>query len=145
MELFKALTIITLGFSLGCATLNRASKADELASQSRYPEAIELYREHMRVRLADNHRPDWENPHFYQLSIADLELRNLRPEDAIKACDEALASGVDQRLVSDRYRAIARWYQERGEFQKAFDLLSAHRGLDPLIFDAMLDRIGREM
>jgi hypothetical protein len=106
--------------------------AEELLANSHHKEAIVAYRNHIQNRLAAADRPEWENPHFYLLRIADIELEMGEPVQALETC-------------TDRYRAIANWYIERRELDSAFKLLQKHRQRDPLLFDAMLDRVGREI
>jgi tetratricopeptide (TPR) repeat protein len=120
-------------------------RAEHLAGEGRYAEAIDTYRKHIQVRLDETTRPEWENPDFYLLMIVDLQLKMAQAKEALRTCAEAEQRGVEPTLISDRYRAIAAWYEERGDLVAAFNLLKSHRGRDPLLFDAMLDRIGREI
>ncbi len=138
--------LISLIFS-ACASSHLAGsieEAESLSEQGRYEDAIKSYREHIDQRSLAS-RPDWENPYFYLISISELELELGRPYEALKACAEAERQGVDSRLISDRYRAIASWHIERGESQQAFEILKQNRERDPLLFDALLDRVARDM
>lgn len=131
---------------LGCTTLGGSSLADQaeqLTEGGRYFDAIDTYRKHIQERLDDSARPDWENPYFYLLRIVDLQLKQERPQDALRTCREAEQQGIDLTLISDRYRAIATWYEEHSDLSAAFEVLKSHREKDPLLFDAMLDRVGR--
>jgi hypothetical protein len=131
---------------LGCTTLGSSSlvdQAEQLTEGGRYLDAIDTYRNHIQERLDDSARPDWENPYFYLLRIVDLQLKQERPQDALRTCREAEQQGIDLALISDRYRAIAIWYEEHGDLSAAFEILKSHREKDPLLFDAMLDRVGR--
>jgi hypothetical protein len=109
----------------------------------KHDEAIVLYRAHMQERQELTSRPDWENPWFYLLLIGDIELNRDAPTEALARYLEAGSNGIHSSLISDRIRSLARWYEERGRLREAFDLLAAHRELDTLLFDAMLDRIGK--
>jgi hypothetical protein len=111
----------------------------------KHDEAIGLYRAHMEERQQLTSRPVWENPSFYLLLIGDIELNKDAPQEAHSRYLEAAARGIHPSLMSDRIRSLARWYEERARLREAFDLLAAHRELDTLLFDAMLDRIGKAM
>lgn len=122
-----------------------AERAQRLHSQNDLQGAIDSYQRHIQERLKTQARPTWENPYFYLLLIADLELERGDAERAVEACLKAKEMGVDDGLVSDRYRSIANWYIERGELEVAFEHLKRFRQSDPLLFDALLDRVGREI
>lgn len=146
----KYLSILFLGICIlgisGCWSFNRPSKlqkAEELSRQKRYADAIVAYHEHMNERLAIRNRPEWENPYFYLILIGDIELGTDKPEDALNSYLEADQKEVDKYLVSDRIRSVARWYEEKNEYDKALQVLIKHREKDPLLFDAMLDRINK--
>lgn len=62
---------------------------------------------------------------------------------ALQTCEEAEKAGVDRALVADRYRTVAHWYEERRDLQKSFEVLKRYRDRDSLLFEAMLDRVGR--
>lgn len=129
-------------FSAGPAQLDQA---EELAQESKYDEAIAAYRAHIEDRLETPDRPDWENPYFYLLNIGDIELSRGNIPAALQTYEEAERQKVEQPLVVDRYRAVASWYEEHGRPQDALDILIKYHDKDPLIFDAMLDRIARKM
>lgn len=148
MRFISGLLLLFLVLPTACSSLRNttlADRAEQLAEEGKYDQAIESYRKHIERRLAASDRPEWENPYFYLLRVTDIELMNSRPTDALKACAEAEANDVERGLISDRYRAIASWHVEHGDLQRAFDILKEHRELDPLLFDAMLDRIGRAL
>lgn len=90
-------------------------------------------------------KPDWENPAFYLILIGDLELRRDNVEAALTNYMAADAAEVDGPLVSDRIRSAAKWYEDKGELQKAFALLQKNRSRDPLLYDPTLDRLGKRM
>lgn len=117
--------------------------AEEALRAGNYTEAVSLYQKHMNDRLQIKVRPEWENPYFYELLIGDVYLSQGEIDSALAAYERAEKNGVHTNLVSDRYRAVARWFEDKGELQKAFDTLVKYRDRDSLLFDAMLDRIGR--
>jgi tetratricopeptide (TPR) repeat protein len=120
-------------------------KADELSRQGRHNEAIAAYRAHMQQRLAVTERPEWEDPHFYLLLIGDSYLHRGEPLQALSNYEEAERERVDATLISDRYRAVARWYEERSELREALEVLKKYRDRDSLLFDSMLDRVARAL
>jgi tetratricopeptide (TPR) repeat protein len=134
--------------ALGCSSLASTSlphQAEQLIQEERYDQAIDTYQRHIAARLAASDRPDWENPHFYLLPIADLQLKTSRPHEALQSYIEAEKQGVESSLLADRYRAIATWHVENGDLQAAFEILKRYRDRDPLLFDSMLDRVGRAL
>jgi tetratricopeptide (TPR) repeat protein len=143
----KTLLITSLILSTSSCFL-RASpsalqRAEELSRQKKYPEAIAAYREHMEERLALKDRPEWENPYFYLILIGDIELGTDRPEDALKSYLEADSLKVDAYLVADRVRSVAKWYEEKSQWDRAIEILLQHRERDSLLFDSMLDRVNK--
>ena len=135
---------------LSCTLVNgepsgHLRKAEEFSRQGRIDEAISEYRTHMNERLSEKNRPEWENPYFYLLLIGDLEIRNGRVDDALKTYEEAEDKGVDKTLVSDRYRYVGSYLAERGDYQKAIEVLTRYRDRDPLLIDSMLDRLARKL
>lgn len=134
-------------FACACGSLfqttNPVQLAEELTQQGQYEEAISQYKDHIGSRLMVTGRPEWENPYFYLLRIGDLHLRLEQPQAALEAYQQAEQNSVDINLISDRYRALANWYIERQQLEAAFELLKNHRDRDSLLFDAMLDRVGR--
>ena len=140
-------SLLTLCLTLSCSplTISSVERAEHLSEEGRFEEAIEIYRRHIQERQSVTDRPDWENPHFYLLQITDLQLQMSQPDKALQTCAEAEQAGVDPALVADRYRTIANWYEERRDMQAAFDILKRYRDRDPLLFEAMLDRVGRAL
>ncbi len=132
---------------LGC--FNQGSEnlrqADELSREGKYEEAIEAYRKHMEYRLTVTNRPEWENPYFYLLLIGDEYLHRGEPAKALEQYEEAERQKVHPTLISDRYRAVARWYEEHGQLQLSLDVLKKFRDRDSLLFDAMADRVARAL
>jgi hypothetical protein len=97
----------------------------------------------MQYRLHVENRPDWENPYFYLLLIADIQLGQGHVDEAIASVELAEQNKVDRFLISDRYRAAASWYERQGRLPEAAAVLSRYRDRDPELFDSMLDRIGK--
>ena len=120
-------------------------EAEQLTSDGKHNEAIAAYREHITNRLEVTDRPEWENPHFYLLNVGDIELTRGNIDQALAAYEEAEREKVDPPLVADRYRAVASWYEEQNQLEKALEVLEKYREKDPLIFDSMLDRVAREL
>ncbi len=150
--LIRSLSIFAVSVSValcgaGCFSSGpeQLTQAEGLTSEGKHDEAIAAYRQHIAERLETTDRAEWENPYFYLLSIGDIELSRGNVDAALAAYEEAEREKVDPPLVADRYRAVASWYEERGELQKALDILTKYREKDPLIFDSMLDRIAREL
>jgi tetratricopeptide (TPR) repeat protein len=143
LTLSLSLTLLSGCFSIGGSESLR--EADEFARQGRWDDAIEAYREHIDDRLAVSDRPEWENPYFYLLTIGDVELGRGEPTKALQNYEEAEKQGVAPSLVSDRYRAVAAWYEEHGKLEDALKVLTTYRERDSLLFDAMLDRIARTL
>jgi hypothetical protein len=144
-----AVTLVAAATSLGGCALFRnpdslhLMKAEEFSRQEQYDKAIEEYRLHMRYRLSLEKRPEWENPFFYLILIGDLQLLQDKPDQARATLEEAEKQGVDVNLVSDRYRSLAHWYEKKGDLDTAFSILKGRREHDPILFDAMLDRIAK--
>lgn len=119
--------------------------AEEAAVKDNAPEAIEFYRRHIQRRLAATSRPAWENPNFYLISIADLQLKKEQVAEAITTIREAEAAQVDKNLISDRYRLVAEYQEKKGNLTAAMELLKEKRELDPLIYDNYLDRLAKKL
>lgn len=137
------LTTFCLPSCLLFSSTSQLQKAEEFSRQKKYAEAISAYRTHMQERLQIKDRPEWENPYFYLILIGDIELGTDKPEDALNSYLEAEEKKVDLYLVSDRIRSVCRWYEEKGEFDKAIEILLRYRDQDSLLFEAMLDRLNK--
>jgi tetratricopeptide (TPR) repeat protein len=120
-------------------------RAEELSREGKYQEAIEAYRSHMAFRLKVPKRPEWENPYFYLILIGDIQLGQGLIEEAEKSYALAEENKVDEYLVSDRFRGIARWYEEQGKLSEAIEFLGRYRDRDPLLYESMLDRLAKEL
>lgn len=114
-----------------------------MVARGEYDAALQVYHEHIHERLRASERPEWENPYFYLLLIGDIQLQMGKPDDAVLSFIEAEREHVQADLVSDRYRAVAAWYIEHDQLDKALDVLKTYRDRDSLLFDAMLDRVAR--
>ncbi len=119
--------------------------AEELLRQKKYDEACQAYLDHINQRLALTDRPEWENPYFYYLLIGDVRLRQENVTASLAAYDFAEKMKVEPQLTSDRYRYVASWHEKKGELKSAIAVLVKYRDRDPLLFDAMLDRLAKEL
>lgn len=119
--------------------------AEVFTEQGKFDEAIAEYHKHIEYRLAVPDRPEWENPWFYLLKIGDLQLQKNDVAGALASYEEAEKKGVDRSLVADRYRHAANFLAERGRLAEALQILTTYRDRDPLLIDAMRDRIAREI
>lgn len=147
MPNYHILLILTLAL-LGCHqqppsihNLDRSA----LQQTGRYKELIKAYQNHIAQRLSVKNRPEWENPYLYFLDIGDIFLEQNQLEQALHYYHMAEEQGVKPAFVTDRLRHVARWYEERGDLHAALKHLQQHRERDPLLFDAMLDRLAREI
>lgn len=147
MRLLHLVLSTSLVLSFGCFSSGSENlrEADELSREGKYEEAIAAYRKHMEYRLTVTNRPEWENPYFYLLLIGDEYLHRGEPAKALEQYEEAERQKVHPTLSSDRYRAVARWYEEHGQLQLALDVLQKFRDRDSLLFDAMADRVARAL
>jgi len=133
------------GCPVGFSSPSHLERSEEFSRQGKYDDAIQAYRKHMEYRLGVAKRPEWENPYFYLILIGDIQLGQNKVDEAVKSYKEAEEAKVDQYLISDRYRGVARWYEDRGELARAIQFLGEHRAKDPLLIDAMLDRLAKEL
>lgn len=136
-------------FLIACASLSEQGdpieRAERHTEEGHYDEALALYRKHMDDRLAATNRPEWENPYFYLLAIGDVYLRMGQPEQALGAYNEAESHGVETSLIADRYRSVAHWYIDRRKLDQALEVLKKYREKDTLLFDSLLDKVGRAL
>jgi len=139
-------TIVGCSFDLNhFGQFKHISKAESLLRQDKFEEACGEYKLHIADRLAVEDRPKWENPYFYYLIIGDIKLRASNVNEALAAYEFAEKMHVDLQLVSDRYRYVAQWYENKGQHGNAIKILAKYRDRDPLLFDAVLDRVAREL
>lgn len=142
------LTTVLVLAAPGCGVFGSAGTdhlrlAEEYTRQGDIAGAIDRYTRHIAYRNSIEDRPEWENPHFYELMIGDLELRRNDLAAALAAYERAERAGIEPGLVSDRYRSTGSWLEQNGRLGEALTLLRRYRDRDPLLFDAMLDRIAR--
>lgn len=144
-SLIVSLVCLSGCFSSVSWTSSHAERAEAFSRQGEYDRAIEEYRLHIAERLALANRPEWENPYFYLVLIGDIRLGTGKPEEALEEFQRAEAQKVDPYLVADRYRSVAAWYESQHELAKSLAVLQKYRDRDPLLFDAMLDRVGKAL
>lgn len=132
-------------FRLSVGDYRHLTAAEELSRQGEYDEAIAEYRAHIAERLSAKERPNWENPHFYLILIGDIQLGQGKAEEALETYQKADQNKVDPYLISDRMRGVAAWYEKKGDLNKAVEVLRSNRTRDILLYDAMLDRLAREI
>lgn len=120
-------------------------EAEESTRKGDYESAINAYFNHIESRRTLEDRPEWENPNFYLLLIGDLYLKQGNVDDALRIYEEAEEKGIESTFVSDRYRMVARMFEDKGELKEAIDVLTKYRERDPLLNDLMLDRLSREL
>ena len=124
---------------------SHARTAERLRTQGKMEEAIAEYKKHIAARLSEPTRPAGENPYFYWILIGDVYLEADRPEDAKRSYLEARDHDVDIAFVIDRLRGIARYFEQRKEYEEAIKLLKEFRQMDDFIFDYDIDRLSKEM
>lgn len=120
-------------------------EAQRLRADGKKKEAITEYEAHLRERLQSRHRLPSENPYFYKTLIGDLYLELENPEAAQRTYDEARTNNVEPELLIERYCRLAAFYTERRNFEKALALLRSYRVLDPIVFDAEIDKTHRAL
>lgn len=154
--IIKILSLFFIVTALGCTTsfyygsyyigdYKNLRRAEEYLRQKEYDKACHEYELHIERRLAVEDRPEWENPYFYYLLIGDVRLRQENVPAALKAYEFAEKMKVETQLVSDRYRYVAGWYEKKGDFRSAIEILERYRDRDPLLFDSMLDRLAKQL
>jgi len=132
---------------VGCSSipLSRAEGARELWEEGKFEEAVQEYELHIKERKKNPKRPESENPDFYQLFIGDIYLELSKPEQAKAAYQLAKEKEVRKSLIIDRFKRLARWWEDKKEFQKAINSLRPLSDLDPLTVDPEIDRLHRKM
>ncbi len=120
-------------------------RAEDELSHKKYDEACESYRQHVETRLKAKDRPDWENPYFYYLIIGDIRLRQNKVKESLAAYEFAETKKVEPQLISDRFRHVAKWHEQSGDIEASMNILKKYRDRDPLLFDAILDRLAKEL
>jgi tetratricopeptide (TPR) repeat protein len=142
--LCAALVFEGCGLSPRSRQASALTQAEEFSGNGEFERSISAYEEHIKTRL-DSTKPEWENPFFYYLKIGDIYLRQNQPDKAISAYLTAKQKGIDKLMISDRLRALASWYEKNKQLEQALKLLTTHSELDPILFNAMLDRIARKL
>jgi tetratricopeptide (TPR) repeat protein len=141
--------VLLITLFLSCSTvasINKSrKKADRLAREGKYAEAIEAYQEHINYRLSLKNRPDWENPHIYFLDIGDLYLQQGDLPNAIAYYEKAEKKNVKSSYINDRFRHVATWLENQERSYEALEHLKKYRKRDPPMFDMMLDRIAKKI
>lgn len=144
-KIFFALLIsLSSGCFWGNHHLDHLHNAEEFEKENRFDDAIAEYRLHMDSIKEREHKETWDNPSFYRLKIGDLKLQKSLPEEALQEYLLAEKEGIQSESISYRIREVAKWYRDKDELDKAFELLSSYRSRDPLLFNALLDDIARE-
>jgi tetratricopeptide (TPR) repeat protein len=139
-----ACTVFVYGFSSN-PYFSEADRAEALWGEGKKEEAIEAYEAHIQNRMKRKKRLPNENPYFYKLMIGDIYLELDKAEEAEKAYLVAHEKKVSPPLCADRLRKIGRYYEERKEYEKAFEILRKHRELDSLLFDLEIDRLHKSL
>jgi tetratricopeptide (TPR) repeat protein len=142
------LLVTALLFLNSCILFEEKSykqQADQLRKSEDFDEAINAYKKHIEHRLNISPRPDWDNPYIYLLDIGDIYLQQGQVDAALKQYEEAEKQGVKQAYCNDRYRAVALYYEERGELKKSLEILQKYREKDTFLIDLMLDRLARKL
>jgi len=149
--IYRVLSVILACLALSSCFSGRGGdygfleRAEELSREGKYADAIEAYRKHMAFRLTVKRRPAWENPYFYLILIGDIQLGQGLIYDAEKSYVLAEENKVDEYLIADRYRGLARWCEEQGKLTEAIEILTRYRSRDPLLFETMMDRLAKEL
>ncbi|MCC6932320.1 MAG: hypothetical protein IT292_03595 [Deltaproteobacteria bacterium] len=122
-----------------------AEEAQEMLKEGLYDDAIYEYQKHINYRLQDESRPADENPYFYYLLIGDIYLKQSKPEDAVLYYSLAKEKEVSAPFLSDRYRQLAYWYKQKGDYTKALEILETYRSIDETNFDYAIDEVHKQM
>jgi len=144
---YSLLLIIALLLLTSCsstASSRELRQAEEFARKGDYVQAIESYTRHVELRLNLENRAEWENPYFYYLLIGDLYLAMDDLDNARQSYEYAESKEVHNSLIADRYRFLASWYEQRGDYRTSLEILAEYRDRDPLLFDVIKDRIARQ-
>ena len=143
----KPLLFLTCIAFLGCSftSPDRVERAQSLSADGSYEDAITEYRTHIEERLGDSARPSWENPYFYLLSIGDIQLAQNNPSAARATYEEAEQKGVEAPLITDRFLALALWYEKQERYKEALDLLSVYRLRDPELLNGTFTRVAKKL
>ena len=144
LALLSGCRVIAFSGPLSLGPTEHLKLAEEYEKENRYQDAIAEYRYHIDSRLAARKKPSWENPYFYLLKIGDIYLQLGDTSSALTSYLEAEQNQVEPELVSDRLRRIARWYEDRQEYDKAIEILITYKDRDPLLFELILDHVAKK-
>lgn len=146
---------IVFGFFLiqlgACGFINFASRpsharlAAQYRSEKKYEDAIGEYNKHIAARLKDSRREPEENPYFYLILVGDTYLEQGKIDTALENYIEAKGKDVEQPLVVDRIRRVARLLRESRKYREAVELLKKYRELDEFVFDLDIDENLKEI
>ena len=128
----------TFSFSTGPS---HATIADDLRKEGKLKESIAEYEQHVSDRLASKRKFPDENPYFYYLLIGDVYLELDDPAEARRAYERALDEKVEPRLTSARLRRLGQWYEEKGKYEEALEVLKKYRDLDPEMYNLDIDQV----
>lgn len=124
---------------------NELQRAEKYFALGEYQKAALAYQRHMEERLLERSRPKDENPYFYLLLIGDCQMQLGQIDQAIGSYQQAEKQEVTPELLADRFRLVSAWFERQGDLYKAFDYAKKYRDYDPLLFDALLDRLSRDI
>lgn len=146
-KIWKIVFLIPL---ISCSTSSlqipsAASRAEELRSKQKYEDAINVYQDHIRSRLKDKSRPEFENPYFYYLLVSDTYLEMGEPQKAEEAINLAQKNLVTNEFLVDRYRQIIEFYESNQQLEKAHNLATKYRELNPDTLDVDIDRLNKKI
>lgn len=129
----------------GKSYYSEADRAEALQAGGELEKAIEAYEAHIKNRISSKKRFSNENPYFYKLMIGDLHLKLDQIDEAEKSYLSACNHKVSPPLCADRLRKMGRYFEEKKEYDKAFEILRKHRELDILLFDLEIDRLHKSI
>ena len=114
-------------------------KAERHRENGETSNAVLAYEKHLKNRLKQENLAGDENPNFYYILIGDTFREAGELTKALVAYEEAQKRKVKEKLVGDRFRLMAKSFEEINDFESAFEILKKHRELDPFSFDLALD------
>jgi len=126
----------------GCflAAPSHLLRAEELRAAGKFEAAIEEYQLYIDQRIQRHDYTEADNPYFFYLLIGDSYLGMDDTAKAEEAYLKAKENGTAANLVAGKLRAIGQYYEVRGRYAEAIEILRKHRELDPLLFDLDIDR-----
>jgi len=143
--LLQVLPLLILSSCFASTDFNsEAERAASLRKQGKFEAAISAYEEHIQDRLSNPNRPESENPYFYYIYIFDIYLEQNKDKEAYESLIYAKEHGIERSLVISRARELGKWYETHGQLDRAIEVLSEFRKLDPLLIDLDIDHIHKE-